>query len=336
MTCLRLLALAAWVGCVGAALQPADDTFRNPLLPSGPDPWIVRDGRDYYYMSTLGDRLAIRKTRDLTRLAEARDTIVWRPPVVGPNAQSIWAPELHRIKGKWYLYYTAAAAGHDDDDHRGIFVLENASADPRRGRWIDRGKLATGHPGIDGTTFAYRGRRYFVYSPYVGPDSDLAIVAMANPWTLVGPEKIIARPTLDWERRGGRQILEGPEFLPGPDGRLFLTYSASACWSDDYAIGLLSAPAGSDPLDPSVWSKSTGPVLAKNPANGVFAPGHNGFFTSPDGRENWIVYHANPGPGMKCTAQRSPRIQRFVFGRDGRPIFSEPVGSGTTLSAPSR
>ncbi|WP_184084179.1 glycoside hydrolase family 43 protein [Sphingomonas xinjiangensis] len=307
--------------------------FSNPLLDSGADPWIVRDGDIYYYMHTLGDRLAIRATRDLTRLKDAQEAVVWRPAAKGPNARSIWAPELHRIDGKWYLYYTAADADHDDDAHRGIFVLENANADPRQGQWTDRGRLKTAHTGIDGTTFTDRGKRYFVYSPYVGSDSPLAIVAMSNPWTLQGPETIIARPDQPWERQGGRQILEGPEFLQGPKGDLFLSYSGSACWSDDYAIGLLHARPGSDPLDAAAWTKAPQPVIAKSPAAGVYAPGHNGFFTTPGG-EQWIVYHANPGPDMKCTAKRSPRIQRVTFARNGHPVFAAPAGSATPLAAP--
>ncbi|MGX5731356.1 glycoside hydrolase family 43 protein [Pseudoxanthomonas beigongshangi] len=321
------LVLGALLLHAAAAHAGEPATFRNPLLPSGPDPWIARDGGIYYYMGTHGDRLAIRKTRDLARLAEATETTIWRPPASGPNAQSIWAPELHRIDGKWYVYYTAAASGHDDDKHRGVFVLENENADPTVGKWRDRGRLATRHPGIDGTTFSVGDKRYFVYSPYVGPDSVLAIVAMSNPWTLAGEETIIARPDQAWERQGGRQILEGPEFLAGPKGDLFLSYSGSACWSDDYAIGLLHARPGSDPLDAASWIKSPEPILAKNPAGNVHAPGHNGFFDMPDGT-TWIVYHANPGPDMKCTARRSPRIQPVNWREDGTPWLDPPVGAG--------
>ncbi|ATY30619.1 glycoside hydrolase family 43 protein [Sphingomonas psychrotolerans] len=310
----------------GAAGGP--QRFTNPLLPSGPDPWIVRDGRDYYYLNTLGDRIAIRKTRDLGKLAEAEEKTVWRAPADGLNAQSIWAPELHRIRGKWYIYYTAAAAGHDDDAHRSIFVLENAARDPQTGSWTDRGRLATRNTGIDGTTFTHAGKRYFVYSPYIGADSNLAIVEMANPWTLKGPESIIAQPDQPWERQGGRQILEGPEFLRGPKGQLYISYSGSACWSDDYAIGLLRAPAGANPLDPAAWTKAPHPVITKSPTHGVYAPGHNGFFTTPGG-EIWIIYHANSGPDMKCTSKRAPRIRRVTFGREGRPAFGETVGAGT-------
>jgi GH43 family beta-xylosidase len=322
----RGLAIMCFAALLGGSAD-APPRFANPLLPSGPDPWIVREGLDYYYLNTLGNRIAIRKTRDLGKLAEAEEKTVWRAPASGPNAQSIWAPELHRIEGKWYIYYTAAAAGHDDDAHRHIFVLENTAEDPQTGSWADRGQLATRYTGIDGTTFAYRGKRYFVYSPYVGTDSNLAIAEMANPWTLKGAESILARPDQAWERQGGRQILEGPEFLPGPRGQLFLSYSGSACWSDDYAIGLLSAPAGADPLDPGAWTKAPRPVIAQSPAHGVYAPGHNGFFTTPGGA-HWIVYHANPAPEMKCTAKRAPRIQRVDFDGDGRPVFGAPTGGG--------
>ncbi|GHH26670.1 alpha-N-arabinofuranosidase [Sphingomonas glacialis] len=328
---IRPLALVAIVNLIALEMpttaveaRGAASAISNPLLPSGPDPWIVRQGDTYFYMNTLGDRLAIRKTKNLARLADAAEITVWTPPAIGPNAQSIWAPELHRIGDTWYIYYTAAESGHDDDAHRGIFVLENTGLDPTRGTWIDRGRLKTAHSGIDGTTFSYGGKRYFVYSPYVGADSDLAIVEMANPWTLVGAESIIARPDQDWERRGGRQILEGPEFLAGPKGDLFLSYSASACWSDDYAIGLLSALRGSDPLDPAVWSKAVRPVVAKAPAANIYAPGHNGFFTAAGGRETWIVYHANDAPDMKCTARRAPRIQRVRWSARGTPIFAPP------------
>lgn len=314
--------------------EASQAVFRNPLLPSGPDPWVIRENDHYYYTHTLGDSLAIWKTRDITDLANAQRKIIWTPPASGANAISIWAPEIHRIDGKWYVYYTAAASGHDDDAHRGVFVLENSAEDPLTGDWSDRGRINTRHPGIDGTTFSYQDRRYFVYSPYVGPDSVLAIARMSDPATLVGPEVIIARPDLAWERQGGRQILEGPEFLPGPKGDLFLIYSASACWSDDYALGMLRAPPGSDPLDANAWTKSPAPVFGKAPENNVFAPGHNGFFTSPDGREHWIIYHANSGPGMKCTHQRSPRIQPFDFGPDGAPVFGKPVSVDQQLQKP--
>ena len=297
----------------------AASTPGGPLLPSGPDPWVTQTGGWYYYMGTEGDRLSIRRTRDLARLSQAPAVTVWRAPAIGPNSGSIWAPELHRIDGRWFLYYSAVDKDHDDDAHRGVFVLENDRDDPLAGRWIDRGRVNTARAGIDGTTFTIAGRRYFAYSPYVGADSVIAIARMANPWTLEGEETILARPDQAWERQGGRQILEGPAFLQRPGGDLFLAYSGSACWSDGYAVGLLRARRGSDPMAAASWTKLPGPALASSANEGIFAPGHNGFYRA--GGKDWIVFHANPAAKMGCTQKRAPHVRAVRWTRDGTPVL---------------
>jgi GH43 family beta-xylosidase len=311
-------------------------TFTNPLLPTGPDPWVTRHNGYYYYSNTRGDRIALRKTRYMARVSEAKPVTVWRAPASGPNSRSVWAPELHRIDHKWYLYYTAANKAHDDDAHRHIFVLENDAEDPTRGKWINKGMVNTDRNGIDATVFQWRDQLYLVYSAYVGDHSDLIIARMSNPWTLSGRQVDIARPTYSWEMQGGRKILEAPEFLAGPGNKIFLTYSASACWSDDYALGMLTAGKNASLLDASSWHKSPRPVFAKSAANGVYAPGHNGFFKSPDGTQDWIIYHANPAAGIGCGTQRSPRMQQFHWNADGTPEFGKPVPTGKPLKVPSR
>jgi len=333
-TC-ALALLALWTGSCVRVNGAAAETFTNPLLPSGPDPWVVHHGGFYYYTNTLGDRIELWRTRDIARLRSAETKVIWRAPESGPDSASVWAPELHWIRGRWYLYFAASSRAHNDDAHRHIFVLENAAADPLQGHWIDRGMLRTGYAGIDPTVFSSGGRLYFVYSAYVGARSDLIIAAMPNPWTLSSRQVDIAQPTKAWEMHGGRQILEGPEFLAGPRGQRFLVYSASACWSDRYALGMLTAAPGADLLDPRSWAKSPEPVFHASAANGVYATGHNGFFKSPDGKQNWIIYHANSGPHEGCGTDRSPRIQPFTWTRGGTPDFGVPVPAGVALQAPS-
>ncbi|HTD16183.1 MAG TPA: family 43 glycosylhydrolase, partial [Chthoniobacterales bacterium] len=64
--------------------------------------------------------------------------------------------------------------------------------------------------------------------------------------------------------------------------------------------------------------------------------GHNGFFKSPNGKEDWIIYHANPEPSEGCGNFRSPRIQRFTWNVDGTPNFGTPVPLGQPLEKPAR
>lgn len=68
--------------------------------------------------------------------------------------------------------------------------------------------------------------------------------------------------------------------------------------------------------------------------NGTHAAGHNSFFKSPDGRQNWILYHANSEAGQGCGGKRSPRIQSFTFLKDGTPSFGSPVSTDQELTAP--
>jgi GH43 family beta-xylosidase len=317
----------------GAYAQPAD-TFTNPLLPAGPDPWVIHHDGFYYYTNTMGNRIVLWKTKTLSQLKTAASQTVWTPPAAGPNSKDIWAPELHYLDRKWYLYYTATDVANPGDNSRYVFVLENASPDPLQGTWTDKGKVNTKYTGLDGSVFEHRGKRYFLYSAYVGPQSNLFIAEMTNPWTISENQVEIARPTYDWEKYDGREICEGPEFLKGKNGRVFIVYSASACWDDNYSLGMLSATDTSDPLLASSWKKAPTPVFSKSVENGVFGPGHNGFFLSPDGKENWIVYHAKSVANGKCT-ERTPRIQKFSWNADGSPRFGKPVPANRSMRKPS-
>lgn len=298
------------------------EQVEGPLLPSGPDPWVTQRNGVYYYTSTGRDHISLRKTTDMRHLADATPIVVWRAPPQGPHSTSIWAPELHDLDGKWYLYVTGADKAHDDDAHRNVFVLENDSPDPTQGKWIDKGMLNTHFNGIDGTVFDHAGKRYFVYSAYVGDHSDLIIAPMASPWRLGEPQVDIAHPSYSWEMQGGRKILEAPEFIQGPRGDVFLTYSASACWSDGYSLGLLRAGPDADLLNPASWHKSPTPVLASSARLGIYAPGHNGFFKTADGKD-WIIFHANGGPDWKCTPRRAPYIKPFHWNAQGQPVFMD-------------
>jgi GH43 family beta-xylosidase len=331
---LLVIALTAGPAAVAQAQLPSR-TFNNPLRINGPDPWVIRWGGYYYYTNTTGNNLQLWKTKKVSEVSTSKPALVWTPPATGPNSTQIWAPELHFLDGKWYIYYTASDKAAADDAHRHVFVLENASPDPTTGTWVDKSKVNTRYTGLDGTVFEHGGQRYFVYSAYIGLQSTLAIAPMKNPWTLeVNKEATIATPTYAWEKGGGRQILEGPEFLPGKQGQLFIVYSASACWDDNYALGMLTAQAASDLLKPESWTKTAQPVFHSSAETGVWGPGHNSFIKSPDGREDWLVYHAKAAADGKCEG-RSSRMQKFDWNADGTPNFGAPVPLTTPQARPS-
>lgn len=321
----------------GGIPPPVDNTtFANPLLSSGPDPWIVKNGDYYYYTHTLGNRIAIWKTQTVSDLKYAPVQTIWSAPVSGANSRNIWAPELHTLDSKWYVYYTA---GSGNDSTQRTFVLENTSADPLSGMWTEKGKIgdpAADYFAIDGTVLSYNNKNYFIWSGRAS-SSDLTqrlyIGRMLNPWTLETSRSLISSPQYSWEMNSA--VNEGPEVLMNPAGRVFLVYSASGCWTDDYALGMLTLKDGGDPLTSADWTKSPVPVFTKKPSAGAFGPGHNSFFKSRDGTEDWILYHANSATGQGCGDTRNPRIQKFTWNVDGSPNFGEPVNINTPIKKPS-
>jgi GH43 family beta-xylosidase len=343
------LSALAWMSAtsVGAAqtTPPAPaldgDTFRNPLLRSGPDPWVVWWNGFYYYSNSSGTNLTLRKTADITDLRRAEKKVVWTPQPGHPWSNELWAPELHRWGKKWYIYFAADAG--DNASHR-IYVVENDSDDPIEGTWRFKGKVSDSSDkwAIDATLFELNGSHYLVWSGWKGDndgEQDLFIAHMSNPWTIDSPRTLISKPTYAWETHGdlpGRHVSvnEGPEALLHDD-KVFIVFSASGCWTDFYTLGALQANAGADPLDARSWTKIDHPFLSTDPSAGAFGPGHNGFFKSPDGKQDWIIYHANPEPHEGCGNQRSPRIQRFTWNPDGSPNFGTPVPIDKPLDKPA-
>jgi GH43 family beta-xylosidase len=134
--------------------------------------------------------------------------------------------------------------------------------------------------------------------------------------------------------KNGFSVNEGPEFLLNGN-KAFVVFSASFCGTDDYALGLLTLKDSGDPLKAEDWIKSTQPVFTKNPQASAFGPGHNSFFKSPDGTENWLIYHANSLTGQGCGSNRKVRIQKFTFDQNGSPNFGSPVAAGLKVNKPS-
>jgi GH43 family beta-xylosidase len=130
-------------------------------------------------------------------------------------------------------------------------------------------------------------------------------------------------------------VNEGPEILQHGDD-IFLVYSASACWTDYYELGVLRAKSGANLLDPKSWTKYDHPFFQQDREAKVYGTGHNGFFLSPDGKENWIIYHANPEPGQGCGDHRSPRIQKFTWNEDGSPNFGKPIATDVPIPKPAK
>jgi len=312
-------------------------TFSNPLF-DGADPWVIKKDNYYYYCYSAGNSVYISRSEFMTRKGEIKK--IWSAPVSGWNRSNIWAPELHFIDGRWYIYYAAGESGPPFIYQR-TGVLESEKDDPFSD-YSDRGILYTGdNPdmksenrwAIDMTVFKYDKRLYAVWSGWIDDaitdktPQHLFIAEMESPVAMKVVRKKISSPDQLWETGGPLNLEEGPEILTN-NGNLFIVYSCRESWTVDYRLGILKLKKNSASLlSPSAWEKS-GPVFM-----GPFGAGHCSFTKSPDGTEDWIFYHAKKN--ITEGWQRDIRLQQFTWKPDGYPDFGSPVETGKEIARPS-
>jgi GH43 family beta-xylosidase len=327
-----VLLLAALI--CAAVPAPSQAQWTNPIVPHRADPQVFRHSDGYYYFTATApeyDRIELTRVRSLGELSKATPKVIWRKHPEGPMGSHIWAPEIHFIDGKWYVYFTA---GESKDIWKiRLYVLENPSPNPLEGTWTEKGQLKVNWESftLDATTFTNRGTRYLAWAQAENgkKGTNIYLAKMDSPWSITGKQVLLSKPDLPWEQVK-YWVNEGPAVLIKKD-RIFLTYSASAT-DANYCMGMLTADANADLLDPASWKKSPEPVFKSNPAASQFGPGHNGFTTTPDGKTDVLVYHDRNYEKIKGDPLNNPdratRAQVIHWKLDGTPDFGVPVADG--------
>lgn len=308
--------------------------YNEPWILQRADPYVYRhtDG-NYYFTASLPayDGIALRRSATLAGLKDAEEIMIWKKHESGIMSFHIWAPELHYIQGKWYIYF----AGSDKDDIWALrpYVLECADEDPITGTWVEKGMMQRSDDdefsftdfSLDATVFENQGEYYYVWAEKVSVGkkiSNLYIAKMESPYKLKTAQVLLATPAYDWERIGF-WVNEGP-FALKRNGKIFLTYSASET-GVDYCVGLLTADEDADLLDPNSWRKSRMPVLCSDDSRKIYGPGHNCFTVSEDGKD-LMIYHARTETEIigdpLYNPNRHAMVMEVKWSEDGTPVFS--------------
>ena len=297
------------------------------------DPYVYRhnDGT-YYFTASLPEYhgIAIRKADSLKNLAIAEETMVWKKHDHGPMSCNIWAPELHYIDHKWYIYF---AAGEAEDIWKiRPYVLECVGQDPVMDPWIERGMMQSADDdefsfrafSLDATVFQNKGKKYIVWAEKVGVGkqiSNLYIAEMESPTKLKTVQVLLTTPDYDWERKG-YWVNEGPAVIH-KNGKIFLTYSASET-GIDYCVGMLCIDENDDILEPGRWKKRRYPVLKSHEKSGIYGPGHNSFTTDEEGNDI-MVFHARTETEIEGNPLYNPNrhamLMKIEWNDMGEPVF---------------
>ena len=271
------------------------NSYTNPLLQRGTEPWVIYHDSFYYYTQSTENEISLWKTSDLTQLRTAMHKIIYNPKGQVGHAH-IWAPELHFIQGKWFLYYTADDG--NTDNHQ-LYVAVNDSTDPMKGNpWtLSSDRILISIP-------TYEWERQWICPD--GSQSAYPIYVNENPQAFITPTKVN------------------------------IYYSASGLWTPYYCIGKLEADINSDLLDPHSWKKYSEPVFMHNAKDSIFSPGGSVFFYSPKRSNWYMIYHArnkpNDAPGE--IDSRSPRLQPIQQSPNGDLILGKPIRIDSLLPCP--
>jgi len=293
--------------------------FTNPVDMHGADPWVVRDGENYYYCYSVGRGVAVNKIDGIDKITKEGANVVYRAPDGTAWSHEYWAPELHKLRGKWYIY----VAADDGNNHNHRMYVLRAKGDSPLGEFEMIGKITDSSDkwAIDGTVLEYKNELYFIWSGWEGDVNvcqNLYLAHMSDPMTIDGERVLISKPELEFElhSKGGPLINEGPVALVDGD-KVTVIYSASGSWTDYYCLCELVCENG-DLCNPEAWKKTEKAILS--PADESHGPGHCSFVRSADDTL-YVVYHANLRSGTGWRG-RSVRIQKAEY-IDGHVVIED-------------
>ncbi len=304
------------------------------------DPNLIYYNGKYYFIGTDDSggqtRFEIREADTPEALFEdgvKRSTILSSD--VDPWQSTYWAPELHEINGRLYIFAAMTMSGWDPQAY--VIELKEGGDPLNRDDWetpmrclLPDMRYAGTNPRGDGKggisidmTYFEAGDQSYVawsYRTYAGTDSGsmilLAEVDPDCPYRITSEPILLTRPRFGWENVDVTDNNEGPNAIV-TDDKVYLSYSGGSAGGNTYAIGMLTADIGSDLLDPESWTKSMVPYLASNFVEGQYGPGHNSFFVDEYG-DTYIAYHSHIELNHP---DRLDGIRRVHFAANGEPVL---------------
>lgn len=315
------------------------------------DPYITL-GQDGYYYFTASypmygfrdaqgyDRIILRRSKTLDGLKTAEEKVVFDEQDSAVSHRFIWAPEMHYIGGKWYLFYAASGQANNWWDIN-CHVLMCKGQDPYNDVWEEKGKFQA----ADGDTFSFtgfsldmtyfecNGKSYVIWAqkPVNGTSNlYMAEIDPNEPWKTKTKAMLLTKPEYYWECVS-IPVNEGPAVLIH-DGKVIVAYSASAT-GPEYCIGFMYADEKANLLDIKSWTKQKTPALTSEDLVDEYGPGHNSFTKDAEGNDIF-VYHSRDRICFenKCKYGsedplydpcRSARIRKVKWDENGLPILNQ-------------
>lgn len=270
------------------------------------DPFVLKasDGLYYAYGTGAADaegrHFPVLRSQNLSQWESMDGALPARADL--PPGSHYWAPAVAEKDGQFFLYYSASPP-ETDSDHR----LRVAISPTPHGPFTDTGgDLLPAGEGftIDADPFCdpQTGQWYLFYAkdfledPRAGtglavvPLSDDSLHASGEPQTVLRAwqdSHIYQRDRFHYGQTWAAwHTLEGPSVV-FHDGRYYCFFSGGNWQTEGYGVGWAVAD---HPLGP--WRAGEALILRGNAETGIIGPGHNSVVIGPDGKTEFMVYHA--------------------------------------------
>ncbi len=292
------------------SILPEPKTYTNPVYSgSMPDPFVLRYQGVFYAFGTTGRER--KGDGRIFTLLRSTDLVGWQelggaltPPTSDTDYQ-YWAPEVAYHGGMFFLYYSLG--GKEEEK----FELRVATSHKPQGPYSDTGVklLDCGnnrftidpHPfrDADGQWYLFYARNFLDTEGGVHPGTALVVdkllgmtklagecrtvLRARHPWTLYQANRRmeVYGKTFDWH------TIEGA-FVRKHGGRYYCFYSGSNYQTANYGVDYAVAETVTGPY---TGQGSESRVLKGVPGR-VRGPGHHSIIKGPDGKTDYIVYHA--------------------------------------------
>jgi beta-xylosidase len=285
-------------------------TYTNPVYPEYfADPFVWKVAGTYYAIGTGADEAAGHVSRWVFPLLISTDLVHWRQAgralarLDASFGDTYWAPEVARHDGTFYLYYSV---GHADKEHQLRVAASDNPLGPYRdvaGPLIDPQECPfaiDAHPFCDddGQWYLFYARDFLELDP--GRAGTALVVSRLENMTRVAREwRVVLRARFDWQRFLADRPMYGGVYdwhtLEGPcvrkhHGRYYCFYSGGRWETDNYGVDYAVADS---PLGPYVdTGVPAGPRVLRTAPGRALGPGHNSIVAGPDGKTDFMIYHA--------------------------------------------
>lgn len=313
--------------------------FTNPVYPEYfADPFCWRHEDTYYAVGTGRREGEMGATGDTAiPLIVSHDLQHWTPVGnalhVPPDEKcgKFWAPEAAFHDRMFYLYY------HPNGSGKGFRIRVAVSAHPE-GPYVDTGTPLTdvsqnpfaidAHPfqDEDGAWYLFYATDFLDFDQHTFRGTALVVDKMRSMTELEGRPQVVMRAHWQWQcyergRSKAGQVadwytLEGP-MVRKHAGRYYCFYSGGCFQDETYGVDYLVADHVLGPWRETGGAR--GPQLMRTVPGEVRGPGHHSLVSSPNGKEDFAVYHAwNPSMTARLMwidpllwTPQGPVIERF-------------------------